>query len=128
MQIDPVTPIDGALWLLVRSAITQAEVVTGYGKLDRLSQSLLEWITERVGAGRGVLYVSEIVRHSEIASPATLSKLLARLEELGLISITEDPDDHRCRRIDVTEEARLLFDRLSDALRGRLELIIRPAK
>ena len=99
--------------------------MTGYDKLDRLSQRLLEWIAERVGAEQGVLYVSEIVRHSEIASPATLFKLLARLEELGLISITEDPDDRRCRRIDVTEAARLLFSRLSAELRGELGSIVR---
>jgi hypothetical protein len=71
----------------MRSAVAQAELMTGYSELDGLSKQLLEWIARRVGQAED-LYVSEIIRHSEIASPATLSKLLAGLKDRGLLSIT----------------------------------------
>jgi DNA-binding MarR family transcriptional regulator len=112
-----------ALWLQVRSAINQAERVTGYGELDGLSKTLLEWIATRVGQGRGGLYVSEIIKHSDIASPATLSKLLVRLKGLGLISIVPDPNDRRCRLVGLTESSSELLNRLSAQLQGFLKRV-----
>jgi DNA-binding MarR family transcriptional regulator len=105
----------------------RAELASGYSELDAFSQDLLEWIARRVQLEEG-LYVSEIIKHSQIASPATLFKLLTRLKELGLISITEDSHDRRCRRVEITEASQLLFDRLSDLLRGKLALIVGSAK
>jgi DNA-binding MarR family transcriptional regulator len=116
-----VSPSRDALWLQVRSAINQAERVTGYGELDGLSKTLLEWIATRVGQGRGGLYVSEIIKHSDIASPATLSKLLVRLKGLGLISIVPDPNDRRCRLVGLTESSSELLTRLSAQLQGFLK-------
>ena len=112
-------PADCLLWLHVRSAITQAELVTGYGELDELSKRLLEWVARRVGQAED-LYVSEIIRRSEIASPATLSRLLAGLKDRGLLSITPHPNDRRCRLVGITESATELLKALSAQLRGAL--------
>ena len=113
-------PADSLLWLQMRSAVAQAELMTGYSELDGLSKQLLEWIARRVGQAED-LYVSEIIRHSEIASPATLSKLLAGLKDRGLLSITPHPNDRRCRLVGITESATELLKALSAELRDSLE-------
>ncbi len=115
-----ILPADSLLWLQVRSAIRQAELVTGYQELDELSKRLLEWIAERVGRDEGGLYVSEIIRHSEIASPSALSKLLVGLKARGLISVVSDPNDRRCRLVGITESSIELLSRLSAQLRVSL--------
>lgn len=115
-------PADSLLWLQMRSAAAQAELMTGYSELDGLSKQLLEWVAQRVGQETGELYVSEIIRHSEIASPATLSKLLVGLKDRGLLSITPHPNDRRCRLVGITESGtellKVLSAELQDALRG----------
>jgi DNA-binding HxlR family transcriptional regulator len=110
---------DCLLWLHVRSAITRAERVTGYDELDELSKRLLEWVAWRVRQLED-LYVSEIIRLPEIASPATLSRLLAGLKDRGLLSITPHPNDRRCRLVGITESATELLKALSAELQGAL--------
>ncbi len=119
-----ILPADCALWLKARSAIRQAELMTGYEELDGLSKRLLEWIAERVGQGEGGLYVSEIIRYSEFASPATLSKLLAGLKARGLISVVSDPNDRRCRLVDITDSSIQLLGGLSAQLQRSLRGLI----
>ena len=62
----------------------------------------------------GPLTSSELAKAERIKRP-TVSRLLARLEEEGLVTRTPDPDDGRCSIITTTAEGTALLKRL----RGR---------
>jgi MarR family transcriptional regulator for hemolysin len=62
---------------------------------------------------------SEGIKQSELAEildlqPITLTRLLDRLSDNGLIERRSDPNDRRAKRLFLTAAARPLLDRLSD--------------
>lgn len=110
--------LTGNTWTDVMAILAEAEKQVGYGKVDALSQRLLEWIYVRSGADD--LFIQTIVMTSEVASPATIYKSLAVLEREGFISLTVDPNDQRRRIVRPTDQAHTLFAQLSKELRAGL--------
>lgn len=102
-------------WISLRTLLDSLLSETEYGRLDLISQRLLEWISER-NRRSDPLHVQEIVLKSEIASPATIHKSIALLEESGLITVNIDPHDSRRRIVLVTAHAEKLLTKLSKAI------------
>jgi len=102
-------------WIALRALLDSLESQTEYKKLDASSQRLLEWIAVRVQKETH-LHIQEIILRSEVASPATVHKLLATLEHAGLISMSVDASDSRRRIVQITTQARRLFSKLDKGL------------
>ena len=66
---------------------------------------------------RGPLTVGELARAEQV-TPATTSRLVSQLNELGLADRTVDPDDGRVRRVTPTEKGAAL---LREGRRRRVE-------
>ncbi|WP_328323664.1 MULTISPECIES: MarR family winged helix-turn-helix transcriptional regulator [unclassified Streptomyces] len=94
----------------------QAEVT-----VDRASLALLRTLT----AAPSPLRMGEIAQALLVQAPH-VTREIRGLEERGLVRTVREPDDHRARRIAVTEEGREVVERaeeagrrwLDDALRG----------
>ena len=102
-------------WIALRALLDSLESQTEYKNLDASSQRLLEWIAVRVQKEMP-LHIQEIILKSEVASPATVHKLLAILEQEGLISISVDVSDSRRRIVQITTQASRLFSKLDKGL------------
>jgi DNA-binding MarR family transcriptional regulator len=102
-------------WIALRALLDSLESQTEYKKLDASSQRLLEWIAVRVQK-EAPLHIQEIILRSEVASPATVHKLLATLEHAGLISMSVDASDSRRRIVQITTQASRLFSKLDKGL------------
>jgi len=102
-------------WIALRALLDSLESQTEYKKLDASSQRLLEWIAVRVQKETH-LHIQEIILRSEVASPATVHKLLATLEHAGLISMSVDASDSRRRIVQITTQASRLFSKLDKGL------------
>ena len=102
-------------WIALRALLDSLELQTEYKNLDASSQRLLEWISVRVQK-EAPLHIQEIILRSEVASPATVHKLLATLEHAGLISMTVDVSDSRRRIVQITTQASRLFSKLDKGL------------
>jgi hypothetical protein len=76
-------------WISLRTVLDSLQSETDYSRIDVISQRLLEWISLR-NLRADPLHVQEIVLKSEIASPATIHKSIALLEERGLITVNID--------------------------------------
>jgi MarR family transcriptional regulator for hemolysin len=92
--------------------------------LARLLKTYVDQQARRYGMTRAQWQVlsrlerSEGLKQSEIAEmldlqPITLTRLVDRLCENGLIERRADPNDRRAKRLYLTEEARPLMDRLA---------------
>lgn len=103
------------LWIDLRRKLAELESQTSYGKLDALTQRLLEWIHMRTGSEE-LLYVQEIVMQSGVASPATIHKGLVSLERAKLISLRVDADDARRRIVAPTSRADAMLSELAQGL------------
>lgn len=99
-------------WLHLKVLLSGLERDTGYGKIDALTQRMLEWIAIRTHE-RGPLYIQEIVARSEIASPATIYKSLTKLLDGGFITVNVDAIDSRRRIVEITEYTDRLLTELS---------------
>ncbi|NBW00406.1 MAG: MarR family transcriptional regulator [Betaproteobacteria bacterium] len=102
-------------WISLRALIESLQSESDYGQLDLISQRLLEWICVR-NRKSDPLHVQEIVLKSEIASPATIHKSIALLEERGLITVNIDPHDSRRRIVLVTAHTEKLLLKLSKSV------------
>jgi len=102
-------------WIALRALLDSLESQTEYKNLDASSQRLLEWIAVRVQK-EAPLHIQEIILKSEVASPATVHKLLAILEQEGLISMSVDGSDSRRRIVQTTTQASRLFSKLDKGL------------
>lgn len=102
-------------WIALRALLDSLDSETEFGDLDPLSQRALEWIAVR-GRDDAPLHIQEIVMKSQIASPATIFKVLSNLERMDLISVTTDVNDTRRRIVKVTARADRLFAQLSKAV------------
>ncbi|MFM8630199.1 MAG: hypothetical protein ACKODQ_01800, partial [Betaproteobacteria bacterium] len=96
---------------------------TDYGQIDVISQRLLEWISVRNRKAHP-LHVQEIVLKSEIASPATIHKSIALLEERGLITVNIDPHDSRRRIVLITAHAEKLLIKLSKGVESWAKSVV----
>ncbi len=99
-------------WISLRTLLDNLDSETEFGNLDPFSQRALEWIAIR-NQSDDPLYVQEIVMKSQIASPATVHKVISNLERAGMISITTDTEDTRRRVVKITARADKLFSQLS---------------
>ena len=102
-------------WIALRALLDSLESQTEYKNLDASSQRLLEWIAVRVQK-EAPLHIQEIILKSEVASPATVHKLLAILEQEGLISMSVDGSDNRRRIVQITTQSSRLFSKLDKGL------------
>ena len=102
-------------WIALRALLDSLESQTEYKNLDASSQRLLEWIAVRVQK-EAPLHIQEIILKSEVASPATVHKLLAILEQESLISMSVDVSDSRRRIVQITTQASRLFSKLDKGL------------
>lgn len=62
-------------------------------------------------AGRGPLSLSQLTR-IEGLNPTMMSRVVGRLDELGLILRTPDPRDLRAAMVEITDEGRRVGDRV----------------
>ncbi len=99
-------------WISLRKLLDTVSSGTEYAKLDLISQRLLEWIAVR-NQREEPLYVQEIVMKSEVASPATIHKVIAILLHHGLITITTDQEDSRRRIVKISSQSERLLAKLS---------------
>ena len=99
-------------WIKLKSLLREVESGAEYSELDSISQRLLEWIAVRNLTGTP-LYVQEIVIKSEVASPATVHKSIAILEDYGLITLRMDHEDSRRRIVKISLQAERLLSKLS---------------
>ena len=99
-------------WLKLRHFIDLTTDETDYGQLDSMSQRVLEWVCTRYSP-RSNLFVQSIVLDSKIASPATMHKCLATLEETDFLNFEVDPEDARRRIVSPTTKALKTLNTLS---------------
>jgi DNA-binding MarR family transcriptional regulator len=110
-------------WISLRAVLESLQSETDYGQLDVISQRLLEWISVR-NRKADPLHVQEIVLKSEIASPATIHKSIALLEERGLITVNIDPHDSRRRIVLITAHAEKLLMKLSKGIESWAKSVV----
>ena len=110
-------------WISLRTVLESLQSETDYGQLDVISQRLLEWISVR-NRKADPLHVQEIVLKSEIASPATIHKSIALLEERGLITVNIDPHDSRRRIVLITAHAEKLLIKLSKGVESWAKSVV----
>ena len=99
-------------WLKLRHFIDLTTDETDYGQLDSISQRVLEWVCTRYSP-KSNLFVQSIVLDSKIASPATIHKCLATLEETDFLNFEVDPEDARRRIVSPTTKALKTLNTLS---------------
>ena len=95
-------------WLNLRRFIDLTTSETDFGQLDSLSQRVLEWVCARYNPKSSL-----IVLESKIASPATIHKCLATLENTDFLKFEVDPEDARRRIVSPTTKALKTLDALS---------------
>ena len=115
--------IEMKTWISLRAVLESLHSETDYGQLDVISQRLLEWISVR-NRKADPLHVQEIVLKSEIASPATIHKSIALLEERGLITVSIDPHDSRRRIVLITAHAEKLLIKLSKGVESWAKSVV----
>ena len=99
-------------WLNLRRFIDLATSETDFGHLDSLSQRVLEWVCTQHDS-KSNLFVQAIVLESKIASPATIHKCLATLEQTDFLKFEVDPEDARRRIVSPTTKALKTLNTLS---------------
>ena len=111
-------------WISLRTVLDSLQSETDYSRIDVISQRLLEWISLR-NLRADPLHVQEIVLKSEIASPATIHKSIALLEERGLITVNIDPHDSWRRIVLITAHAEKLLHKLSKGVESWAKSVAR---
>ena len=111
-------------WISLRTVLDSLQSETDYSRIDVISQRLLEWISLR-NLRADPLHVQEIVLKSEIASPATIHKSIALLEERGLITVNIDPHESRRRIVLITAHAEKLLHKLSKGVESWAKSVAR---
>jgi len=98
--MDPITALESELRVLIRRAQSKGTVLAHlvHPELDASAFPLMAHIYQHPGT-RG----SDLAAHFGVGR-ATVSRQLARLEDLGLIHRVVDPDDTRGQLISLTEE------------------------
>ncbi|HTR10692.1 MAG TPA: winged helix-turn-helix domain-containing protein [Paraburkholderia sp.] len=82
--------------------------------LDPLEKKILE-VVARAFQNKDRLSVKDMMGHSELGSPATLHTRVASMCAKGWIALN-DTEDVRRKQIDLTSEALLYFEKLSESV------------
>jgi DNA-binding MarR family transcriptional regulator len=88
-----------------------------FAQICRLKHARVHTLLEALGLYRGqpsvlqALWEQEGLMHTELArrlrvQPATITKMLQRMEKTGFVERRPDPDDHRVSRVYLTEAGR----------------------
>jgi DNA-binding MarR family transcriptional regulator len=88
-----------------------------FAQICRLKHARIHTLLEALGLYRGqpsvlqALWEQEGLMHIELArrlqvQPATITKMLQRMEKAGFVSRRPDPDDHRVSRVYLTDAGR----------------------
>jgi DNA-binding MarR family transcriptional regulator len=88
-----------------------------FAQICRLKHARVHTLLEALGLYRGqpsvlqALWEQEGLMHTELArrlrvQPATITKMLQRMEKTGFVERRSDPDDHRVSRVYLTEAGR----------------------
>jgi MarR family transcriptional regulator, organic hydroperoxide resistance regulator len=91
----------------------------------RLHHTRSQALFGSIGLHRGqpfllsVLWKEEGLAHSELATrmhvtPATITKMLQRMEDAGFVHRRPDPDDQRVSRVYLTEHGQVVRQRVAD--------------
>jgi MarR family transcriptional regulator, organic hydroperoxide resistance regulator len=91
----------------------------------RLHHTRSQTLFNSIGLHRGqpfllaVLWAEEGLAHSELAArmhvtPATITKMLQRMEDSGFVHREPDPDDQRVSRVYLTDYGRVVRQRVAD--------------
>ena len=114
MVDDTFRGLEREIGLLLRRAQASSAAITRYvhPDLEPAAYALLSMIASTPG-----------VRASDLAANigvgrGTMSRQLARLGELGLVSRRPDPDDYRGQLLDLTDEGRQRFETAQNARRA----------
>jgi DNA-binding MarR family transcriptional regulator len=102
-----------------------------FGEICRLKHARVHTLYEALGLYRGqprmlrVLWDQEGLTHTELSrqlqvQPATITKMLQRMEKAGFVVRRHDPDDQRVSRVYLTEAGRAVRDDVQQVWR-RLE-------
>ncbi len=94
-------------------------------QICRLHHTRAQSLFRSIGLHRGqpfllnVLWNEEGLAHSELASrmevtPATITKMLQRMEDAGFVNRQPDPDDQRVSRVYLTEHGQVVRQRVAD--------------
>lgn len=101
------------------------------GQVCKLHHARAHALLEALGLYRGqprllhALYEGEGITHSDLAerlrvTPATITKMIQRMEKAGFVERRPDPADQRISRVYLTEPGRTIHEAVDDAL-GTLE-------
>jgi trehalose 6-phosphate phosphatase len=113
---DPLSILN-ELWALVHALETSSKRMHRNLGVTGPQRLLVRTIGSRPGCSPG-----EAARHLR-AHPGSVTRLVAGLESLGLVSRKDDPRDRRVVRLELTERGR----RVADLRRGTIEEVIRIA-
>lgn len=118
MDIDPIGPHVRRLDHLIVQSINR-----GFEALDLTSTQshVLRYLSEHEDR---VVYPRDIERRFGLTHP-TVSGVLQRLEAKQLICCTADPDDRRCKRVTLTDEARQYLQEISRFFSTLEQVILR---
>ncbi len=94
-------------------------------QICRLHHTRAQALFQSIGLHRGqpfllnVLWNEEGLAHSELAArmhvtPATITKMLQRMEDAGFVTRKPDPDDQRVSRVYLTEHGQVVRQRVAD--------------
>lgn len=112
---------DELLPLAVRLARLLFQEGTGSSRVSRAQVSVL-----RVLRDEGPRRISELAEAEHVAQP-TITKLVVRLEQEGLVTRVADPDDGRAVLVGITPSGRTQLKQMTAAaaaaLTGRLEAL-----
>ena len=99
-------------WIELRNFANEQKADSAFSGLDRMSLQLLEWILSRSPAEHP-LFAQDLVRKSNVASPAVIHKSMKILVEQNFITSKPDEMDLRRRIIAPTRKAERELQRLN---------------
>jgi DNA-binding MarR family transcriptional regulator len=110
----PETSTGHRLLVAMTTAVRRLKPRPADSRLDPASLWVLHFL-----AAQAPLRVSELAKCMGLDS-STVSRHIRHLEENGYLSRTDDPDDRRAARIDLTEQGRAV---LEESMRARAAVI-----
>jgi DNA-binding MarR family transcriptional regulator len=126
---DMTAPVDASAadTAVADADLTRALTSTLFGVLQRMKQHSARRSAEydlSVAQVRALYFLREPLSMRELADhlvldPSNLTALVDRLEELGLVERTVDPDDRRVKRVVLTPRGRALADEAVDFVFGQ---------
>lgn len=99
------------------------------GQICRLHHARAHTLLEEIGLYRGqppvlhALWEQDGLTHGELAArlyvqPATVSKMIQRMEKTGFVARRDDPEDQRVSRVYLTDVGRAIQERVKQVWRA----------